>query len=186
MRSRAESVRHIAKAAGLALAALAASPAIKTSGNGVSLAADTPPAVAQPSGAASAPAPGATAGVPVTPAADLSYQRETYMYISGSLRDPFASLVTGKFVADNSNRLPDIGSIELVGVMWGDTDKFAMMEDREGKGYVLRVGDPVVNGEVASITRDSVTIRQYFFGTSTSVTLKLKPREGNANAKNKR
>jgi hypothetical protein len=43
-----------------------------------------------------------------------------------------------------------------------------------------------VNGQVSGITRDSITIRQYFFGTSTTVTLKLKPREGNGNAKDKR
>src|SRR5262245_27449839 len=62
MRSKAESVRLAMTAAGLALAALAASPAMKTSGNGLSLAADAPPAVAQPVGAASAPAPGDSSG----------------------------------------------------------------------------------------------------------------------------
>jgi hypothetical protein len=188
MRRKAESVRPVIGTAGLALALLAASPAIKTSGlAGVSLAADTPPAVAQPGGAASKPAPEGPAAEPSeNPAADLSYHRDTYIYASGTLRDPFASLVSGNFVSDNSSRLPDIGSIELLGVMWGEADRFAMLEDKEGNGYVLRVGDPVVNGEVSSITRETITIRQYFFGTSTTVTLKLKPREGKADAKNRR
>jgi hypothetical protein len=188
MRSKAESVRPIVTAAGLALALLAASPATKTSGLiGVSQAADTPPAVAQPEGVASSTTPADSTSVPAgAPAEDLAYHRESYLYASGSLRDPFASLVSGTFIAQNSNRMPDIGSIELVGVMWGEADRFAMLEDREGQGYVLRVGDPVVNGTVSGITRDSITISQYFFGTSTTVTLKLKPREGSADAKNKR
>jgi hypothetical protein len=102
------------------------------------------------------------------------------------MRDPFGSLIDGRFVSDTSDRLPDIGSMDLLGVMWGDEDRFAMCEDKEGQGFVLRVGDPVVNGQVSGITRDSITIRQYFFGTSTTVTLKLKPREGKGNAKDKR
>jgi hypothetical protein len=174
-------------AVGLALTLFAASPAIKATGTfGLALAADTPPAVAQPGGAANNALPGGSspAGEPV--AADLTYHRETFYYTAGSLRDPFGSLIRGNFVADGAERLPDIGSIELLGVIWGDSDKFALVEDKEGQGWVLRVGDPVVNGEVAGITRDTLTIRQYFFGTSTTVTLKLKPREGNADARKHR
>ena len=116
----------------------------------------------------------------------LAYHRDSYIYASHRLRDPFGSLLKGRFVSDGSDKTPDIGSLDLVGVMWGDSDKFALCEDREGHGFVLRVGDPVQNGEVAGITRESLTIRQYFFGTSTSVILKLKPREGNSNGKNRR
>jgi hypothetical protein len=182
---KAESARTVVTAAGLALALLAASPAYKVTGQfGVVLAADTPPAVAGSAGAANNPDPDSTASS--EPAADLSYHRETWFYTASSLRDPFGSLVDGRFMSDTSDRLPDIGSLELLGVMWGDEDRFAMCENREGQGFVLRVGDPVVNGQVSGITRDSITIRQYFFGTSTTVTLKLKPREGKGNAKDKR
>jgi hypothetical protein len=182
---KAESARTVVTATGLALALLAASPALKVQGlSGLVLAADTPPAVAGSAGAANNPEGDS---LPVeSPAADLSYHRETYFYTASSLRDPFGSLVSGRFVSDAADRLPDIGSMDLLGVMWGDEDRFAMCEDREGQGYVLRVGDPVVNGQVSGITRDSITIRQYFFGTSTTVTLKLKPRGDNGNAKDKR
>jgi len=180
MKSKAESARLKTLGAGLALALFL---------SGTARAEDTPAAAETPSAPvaheATAPA-GVDSTAQPTPAADLSYQRETYFYVSSSLRDPFGSLIEGNFVSDASSRLPDVGSIELLGVMWGDSDRFAMVEDREGNGYVLRVGDPVVNGEVSGITRDSVTIRQFFFGTSTTVTLKLKPREGRADAKNKR
>lgn len=120
------------------------------------------------------------------PANDLTYTRETYYYAATGLRDPFGSLVSGRFVSEDSKRLPDIGSIDLLGVMWGDSDKFALVEDQEGNGFVLRVGDPVVNGEVAGITRESLSIRQHFFGSSTTVTLKLKPKEEKGHASKKR
>ncbi|MDZ4803769.1 MAG: hypothetical protein SGI90_02750 [Candidatus Eisenbacteria bacterium] len=120
------------------------------------------------------------------PANDLTYTRESYYYAATGLRDPFGSLVSGRFVSEDSKRLPDIGSIDLLGVMWGDSDKFALVEDQEGNGFVLRVGDPVVNGEVAGITRESLSIRQHFFGSSTTVTLKLKPKEEKGHASKKR
>jgi hypothetical protein len=85
--------------------------------------------------------------------------------------------MSGRFQSDDSERLPDVGSMQLLGVIWGENDKFAMVEDQEANGFVLRVGDPVINGEVAGITRESLTVRQHFFGSSTTVTLKLKPRE---------
>lgn len=190
---------------GLALALFAVSPAIRVADPfGSALAADSPPAVAQPVPAANNPSsPGAPAPagptVPAGPQAPamgadanagssdpLAYHRDSYVYASQRLRDPFGSLLRGRFVSEGGDKTPDIGSLDLVGVMWGDADKFALCEDREGHGYVLRIGDPVQNGEVAGITRESLTIRQYFFGTSTSVILKLKPREGNSNGKNRR
>jgi hypothetical protein len=128
----------------------------------------------------------AESAAPAAPADDLSHRRERYFYASTGLRDPFASLVDGRFISENAKQLPDVGSIELLGVIWGENDKFAMVEDREGNGFVLRVGDPVVNGEVAGITRESLTVRQHFFGTSTTVTLKLKPREEQGNARKNR
>jgi hypothetical protein len=175
--------------AGLGLTLFAASPVIKATGSsGLALAADTPPAVAQPTDVANPVSEdeGSGADPEVAPADDLKYQREVYFYASERLRDPFGSLIKGRFIAEASNRLPDIGAVELYGVMWGEADKFALVEDEDGNGWVLRVGDPVINGEVAGITRDSLTIRQYFFGTSTTVTLKLKPREDKSNAKNKK
>jgi hypothetical protein len=169
-------------AAGLALA-LFATPALFGATAGAQA-----PEVAE----ATAPAPAvtdsaaATPGSEPAPAGDLTYRRERYFYAGTGLRDPFGSLVSGNFVSDDTERLPDVGSIDLLGVIWGENDKFAMVEDKEGNGFVLRVGDPVVNGEVAGITRESLTIRQHFFGTSTTVTLKLKPREDKANARNAR
>ena len=46
--------------------------------------------------------------------------------------------------------LVDVNNAELVGVMWGPTDKFALVEDGSGNGFILRVGDRVQNGRVVN------------------------------------
>lgn len=171
------------------LVALAALAGVLVLGANAAPGADPPPAESSAAEESAAPevAPDTEQmEQPSAPADDLSHRRERYFYAGTGLRDPFASLVDGRFVSQNAKQLPDVGSIELLGVIWGENDKFAMVEDREGNGFVLRVGDPVVNGEVAGITRESLTVRQHFFGTSTTVTLKLKPREEQGNARKNR
>jgi hypothetical protein len=62
--------------------------------------------------------------------------------------------------------------------MWGVEDRFALVEDGEGFGYILRVGDPVVNGRVAGIRKDSLTAKITLYGITSSVVLKLEKTEG--------
>jgi hypothetical protein len=188
--------RRKSSAAATGLVALSALAGILVLGVHAAPGADTPKAESTTTAEAAAPAaetatvaeptPAAGGEEVAAPADDLSHRRERYFYASTGLRDPFASLVNGRFVGENAKQLPDVGSISLLGVIWGENDKFAMVEDQEGNGFVLRVGDPVVNGEVAGITRESLTVRQHFFGTSTTVTLKLKPREEQGNARKNR
>jgi hypothetical protein len=66
--------------------------------------------------------------------------------------------------------------------MWGASDKFALVEDSRGHGYVLRVGDPVVNGYISGISKTELQIVQNAFGESQSMSIKLKPKEGDQNA----
>jgi hypothetical protein len=166
-------------------------PAAHAASEPASGSSSTAPAAGEATAPATATAASATTSPSGDPAAppsdDLTYSREKYHYAATGLRDPFGSLVSGRFVSDDAKRLPDVGSVDLLGVMWGENDKFALVEDKEGNGFVLRVGDPVVNGEVAGITRESLSVRQHFFGSSTTITLKLKPREEKGHAsKNKR
>ena len=71
----------------------------------------------------------------------------------------------------------DVNSAQLVGVMWGDSDQFALVEDGEGFGYILRVGDRVLNGRVVSIRKDRLTARLTLYGISNTVVLKLEKPE---------
>ena len=48
--------------------------------------------------------------------------------------------------------------MRVVGIVWGASDRFAMVEDVRGNSYVLRKGDKVQNGYVESLRRDAVVI----------------------------
>jgi Tfp pilus assembly protein PilP len=86
--------------------------------------------------------------------------------------------VAGKFEGTTSGDLVDVSSGRLVGVMWGPDDQFALVEDGNGFGYILRVGDPVQNGRVVSIRKNSLTAKITLYGITSSVTLKLEKSEG--------
>ena len=113
----------------------------------------------------------------------MLFAREQYVYSSGTHRDPFQSLIDGKYQAQtNDANLIDVGDIHLVGIMWGSSDKFALVEDSRGHGYVLRVGDPVVNGYISGISKTDLQIVQNAFGDSQMLSIHLQPKEGDKNA----
>lgn len=96
-----------------------------------------------------------------------------YFYQSYGKGDPFATLVSGQFQQTGAAELVDVNSASLVGVMWGQDDRFALVEDGEGFGYILRVGDQVRNGRVVSIRKNSLTAQVTLYGISSNVVLKL-------------
>jgi hypothetical protein len=100
-----------------------------------------------------------------------------FFYQSYGKADPFRTLVDGKYEQQNGGEIVDVNSAKLVGVMWGDSDQFALVEDGEGFGYILRVGDRVLNGRVVSIRKDRLTARLTLYGISNTVVLKLEKPE---------
>jgi len=106
------------------------------------------------------------------------YAREPYYYASLGRRDPFASLLEGQFLGEGEVGLVDIGNIKLVGIAWDQIDRFAMVEDGRGFGYVLREGDAIRGGRVLKIERESVTFAQTTAGESSTMTIELPIREG--------
>jgi hypothetical protein len=115
--------------------------------------------------------------------ASVLFAREQYLYTSGDRRDPFQSLLDGKYQsASGDGALVDVGDIHLVGIMWGSADKYALVEDSRGRGFVLRVGDPVVNGYISGITKSEIQVVQNAFGESQTLSIQLKPKEGDQNA----
>lgn len=114
--------------------------------------------------------------------ASVLFAREQYVYTSGGRRDPFQSLLEGKFQGSGDGALVDPGDMHLVGIMWGSADKFALVEDSRGRGFVLRVGDPVLNGYISGITKSEIQVIQNAFGESQTLSIQLKPKEGDQNA----
>jgi len=96
-----------------------------------------------------------------------------FFYQSFGKDDPFKGLVSGDFEQSHATELVDINSAALVGVMWGQEDRFALVENGDGFGYILRVGDRVQNGRVVSIRKNSITARITLYGISNRVVLKL-------------
>lgn len=101
-----------------------------------------------------------------------------FFYQSYGKADPFGVLVAGDFEKSTANELVDINSAQLVGVMWGQDDRFALVEDGESFGYILRVGDRVRHGRVVSIRKNSLTARVTLYGITNKVVLKLEKSEG--------
>lgn len=101
-----------------------------------------------------------------------------FFYQSYGKEDPFKVLVDGDFEQVSAADLVDMNSAQLVGVMWGQEDRFALVEDGEGFGYILRVGDRVRNGRVVSIRKNSLTARVTLYGITNTVVLKLEKTEG--------
>ena len=101
-----------------------------------------------------------------------------FFYQSFGKDDPFGALVSGDFEQTGAADVVDMNSAHLVGVVWGQDDKFALVEDGEGFGYILRVGDRVRNGRVVSIRKNSLTARVTLYGITSKVVLKLEKSEG--------
>jgi len=100
-----------------------------------------------------------------------------FFYQSFGNEDPFGVLVDGDFEQSSAAELVDMNSAHLVGVMWAQDDKFALVEDGDGFGYILRVGDRIRNGRVVSIRKASLTARVTLYGITNKVVLKLEKTE---------
>lgn len=100
-------------------------------------------------------------------------ERVIYHYNALGRRDPFQALVGGGFVGmdEGGDAPPDVGGIKVVGIVWGASDKFALVEDPRGNSMVLREGDKVTNGVVEGLKRDALVIRLTVDGMSQSVTI---------------
>ena len=97
----------------------------------------------------------------------------TYQYNALGRRDPFTSLIGGEFVGADmgGDAPPDPGGMRIVGIVWGATDQFAMVEDVRGNSYVLRKGDKLQNGTVEALRRDALVINVTADGQSQQVTI---------------
>lgn len=140
-------------------------------------------------------ASGEGAGAPVVtavpqpsqaPGSGLAHLDEhlTYQYNALGRRDPFQSLVDGEFVGADvgGDAPPDPGGIRVVGIVWGSTDQFALVEDVRGNSFVLRKGDKVQNGYVEGLKRDALIVTITSEGQTQTVAIPL-VRKGDQNAR---
>jgi hypothetical protein len=133
---------------------------------------------APPAATGGADDPGTVLKAPTAVGDELLLSRGHYFYTSFSRRDPFGSLLKGEFASTGRDDLLDIGELILVGVVWGENDKFAVVQDKRDNVHTLRVGDRMVNGKVVEITQTSLTVQHYFFGETANVTIQIHEGEG--------
>ena len=90
---------------------------------------------------------------------------ETYRYDPQGRRDPFQSLVGPAPKIQPGQRPPGvpgflIDEMKLQGVVKTKQGLVAMVNGPDNKGYLIHVGDKVLDGEVIRITTSSVVFRQ--------------------------
>lgn len=110
----------------------------------------------------------------VQPAPSIEEQ-VTYQYNALGRRDPFQAMIGGPFVGEDvgGDAPVDVGGMKVVGIVWGASDKFALVEDARGQSSVLRAGDKVMNGVVETLKRDAVVVNLTVDGQTESVTIPL-------------
>ncbi len=107
----------------------------------------------------------------------IKLRENKYYYSAFNRRDPFASLIVGEFVRSTKMTIVDLNAVELVGIVRGELDRFALLEDEKGFSYILRVGDRVKNGTVVAIGDESMVARVTNFGQTRKFTLHLSKRQ---------
>lgn len=129
--------------------------------------------VSAPADSTAAPAPAGTIIPTVNAEGKVVLRENLYYYDAFNHRDPFRSLVDGAFNQSDKMDLVNLSAVQLVGVVRGEVDRFALLEDTNGYSYILRVGDRVHNGTVVSIGEDELVARVTNFGQTTTVRLRL-------------
>jgi type IV pilus assembly protein PilP len=145
---------------------------------------ERPPA--PPAPAAKKASAGNAAATPTATATTAAY---VYSYNPVGKRDPFRSPVEEVRINDNPSQsscteplcVYDLDQLTLVAVVTGDANPIAMVEDPQGRGFIVkrnaRMGKQ--GGKVTNILRDSITVTEYFTGqdgrvNANPVNMKLK------------
>jgi type IV pilus assembly protein PilP len=126
--------------------------------------------------AAVAPPPRKPAPAPVVAAAEKPL---LYAYNPTAKRDPFRSPVADMRATSPSNSACadplcqyELDQLTLVAVVTGDANPLAMVEDPQGRGYMVRRNARMgrQGGRVTQILRDSITVTELFTGPDGKVT----------------
>jgi type IV pilus assembly protein PilP len=90
---------------------------------------------------------------------------DTYRYDPQGRRDPFRSLIGPAPALEPGQRPPGLGGflideLKLQGIFRTRQGLTAMINGPDNKGYTIRVGNKVLDGEVIRVTQTSVVFRQ--------------------------
>ncbi|MFN8546928.1 MAG: hypothetical protein U0527_02900 [Candidatus Eisenbacteria bacterium] len=108
---------------------------------------------------------------------------EPYYYESIGRRDPFVSLVSEGYLAEKSDEdRTGPEDLSVVGILWSESDRYALVETPEGKSLILREGDRYGPASVTRINPDGVTLYVSEFGVGRQIRLLvIDPKQKRAN-----
>ncbi|MBM3285850.1 MAG: hypothetical protein FJY88_00645 [Candidatus Eisenbacteria bacterium] len=145
------SERSVARALGLISAALIGM-------SGLAVAADATPPAAEP---------------PADELDDLLMAPDPYYYEGMGRRDIFVSLISDEYIDENPSPRPMSEELRVVGILWAEKDRFALLETEDGRSLILREGDRLGDGSVAVIRPDRVVVHVTEYGASRTKSLPL-------------
>ena len=102
-------------------------------------------------------------------------KRLVIQYKPGGHRDPFETLIneTKQNNSPVERRVPNVEGLRLVGVIESGVGNSALLEDKDGYGYILKEGDKVRKGYVLKIRPERVFFQIFEYGWSRTVALNL-------------
>jgi hypothetical protein len=163
-----------------------AAPTAKTAASSASPA--TSPAAVKPAAPAPKSAKSVAKSAAAMPGAVVQSEhlddQVAYQYNALGRRDPFQPLMGGEYVGADvgGDAPPDVGGLKVVGIVWGDADQFALVEDARGDSHIMRRGDKVTNGYVESLKRDAMIVNLTLDGQSQTVRVPLTRKGDKSNA----
>jgi|YelNatPaOPRAMG01_1025707.scaffolds.fasta_scaffold198051_2 type IV pilus assembly protein PilP len=97
-------------------------------------------------------------------------EQKVLIFDPETVRDPFRPFIKReepirpKGVIESPLLQYELNQLKLVAIIVGGNEDRAMVEDSEGKGYIIRVGDYIGNrfGRVKQIRRDAVIIEEVY------------------------
>ena len=111
---------------------------------------------------------------------------EPYAYGDQVRRDPFVSLVGDDYLDGHPDDKTQLSDFAVRGILWGENDRFALVEDAQGASFILHEGDRLGRFSVTRIEPDGIAVYSTEYGVGRTERLLLKELKGNANARDNR
>lgn len=85
-----------------------------------------------------------------------SEQKRQFQGPPAGRRDPFRPLIQKPTAPPASQREIPLTRLKLVGIIWDGGRTKALVETKEGQGYILRENDTIMGGRVIEISNEGV------------------------------
>lgn len=103
---------------------------------------------------------------------------EPYFYQSVGRRDPFESLVDEAYLAEHVEDNMSPSDLTVNGILWGENDRFALLETAAGRSLIVRDGDRVARFQVTRVEQDGVLLYWSEYGVGKTIRLSLADGKG--------